>query len=114
MSYAGLGLTSPGLNPLNQRPLLPWQRLVMGPASTGPRVTVVDLTAPEGWMPWITRDSAGNPTDTGTTPGGTWDGSGSQHLPDLVVTGQPWWVWALVVALGYLLFFGKDRDRPRY
>lgn len=116
MSY--IGFTSAGLDPLDPtRALQPWQRIVRGPANTGPRVTVVDLRDPGTWFPWISRDSAGNPIDAGTVVGGTWDGSGAQPLPDLTTmgaAGQPWWVWAVGLAVVYLLFFGNRKTRSNW
>jgi hypothetical protein len=98
------------VNPLGGAPLSAGQVLIRGPSNTqcvqpdgsiGVRVTVVAVNRPDTWPRWITRDSAGRPVDTGTIPGGCWQG---QVLPTLTTTarrGTPW-LWLLVVALLFL------------
>lgn len=73
-------------NPLTGQPLQPGQTLVSGPLFTGPRVTVVWRDAPGTWPHWITSVN-GVPTDDGTIPGGTWDGTRA-GLPGITVTGN--------------------------
>ncbi len=98
------------VNPLGGAPLASGQILVRGPSNTqctqpdgttGPRTTVVSPALRASWPAWITADASGRPVDTGTIPGGCWQG---QQLPDLLATaGQfPWWLLLLIIAL-YLL-----------
>lgn len=103
--------------------LLPdYMRVVVGPAYTGPRQTIVDMRPGAPTWPWIQRVDV--PTvggivtsfiDTGA-PGGTYQPT-AQELPELVTTapfpgpsgvprvtetalaGVPWWLW-LLFAIG--------------
>jgi len=95
-SFSVSNVTATAVNPLTGAPLLPGQILVTGPASTGPRVTVLDPTKPSTWPAWITSVN-GKPVDDGTIGGGTYSG---YRLPDVVATAAkyPWW-WGLFLVI---------------
>lgn len=94
---------SGGTNPLDGNPLQPNQTVVTGPAYTGPRQTVVDVSNPSSWPPWIVAVN-GQPTDTGAA-GGTFT---PQILPEISVTGFSWW-WIPLLLLGLLIVTGRKR-----
>lgn len=110
MSYVGLGWSSGGRNPLDGSILLPYQQVVSGPANTGPRQTVVDTRNPATWPRWVTAGPDGSPVDLGNVPGGTWDGSGAQTLPEVGVTGFPPLAWLLGALVLVLVLSGTGRQ----
>lgn len=93
------------VNPLSGKPLLPYQILVRGDASTGNRVTVVDTRDNVVLPSWISYD--GDAFFDNGQVGGT--DEGVQQLETVVVQGGTPWV--LFLGLAVLGWWGYKHSR---